>query len=641
MSWWGPLTRPGAALWIAGMLLLSACHAAAQSRIPAIPRVDGALTIDVVWPPPNHALSVDSTFVFGSVGTGRATLAINGESVPVAANGAWLAFLPVPRDGRYEYVARVGDLEARTTREVVVLSPARLRGGRAEIVAGSLAPAEMVTGVKGEPLEVRVQATAGAQVTLVLPSGARRALYERAAIARSFAFMLERADTLEGISEYVGTLLLDDELPGVDPTGRRIRASAMQDLTDPAASSTRAAASVEVVVGSDTSTIQLATAVGVLEPHALRVGRVRTARADSVAPAQRNPGSDQEWEFFWPNGTLVSVDGEDARFYRVRLTAARHTWIAKADLPLLPPGTPEPRAEIGPAIDVTAIPDGTQVRFASTLPLPYEVRAEPSGITIDFFGASGRPAFVALGADSTLVERVEWAQPSDGQFTFRMVLREPLWGFEHGRDPSGALIVRLRRAPRIDPERPLRGLVIAVDAGHPPLGATGPTGLLEADATLAVARRLARELEAKGARVLQLREDTSAVALTDRALDARRRGAQLLVSVHFNAVPDGVDPFGAQGTMTFFYWPQSIGLARALQSEIVSELGTRDQGARFQNLAIPRVSWMPSVLTESLFLMFPENESALRNGNFQQRLAAAHVRGLEAFLRGWAAGQRR
>jgi N-acetylmuramoyl-L-alanine amidase len=47
---------------------------------------------------------------------------------------------------------------------------------------------------------------------------------------------------------------------------------------------------------------------------------------------------------------------------------------------------------------------------------------------------------------------------------------------------------------------------------------------------------------------------------------------------------------------------------------------------------------MPAVLTESLFMMFPEQENALRDPGFIDRLADAHVRGLEAFLRARATG---
>jgi N-acetylmuramoyl-L-alanine amidase len=41
---------------------------------------------------------------------------------------------------------------------------------------------------------------------------------------------------------------------------------------------------------------------------------------------------------------------------------------------------------------------------------------------------------------------------------------------------------------------------------------------------------------------------------------------------------------------------------------------------------------MPAVLTESLYLMFPQQEAALRDPAFLDRLAGAHIRGIERFL---------
>ena len=65
--------------------------------LPAVPRVVGALNIRVVSPGQDQSLGrLDSTFVFGTVGSGDATLRINGTAVPVAPNGAFLAYLPVP-----------------------------------------------------------------------------------------------------------------------------------------------------------------------------------------------------------------------------------------------------------------------------------------------------------------------------------------------------------------------------------------------------------------------------------------------------------------------------------------------------------------------------------------------------------------
>jgi len=63
--------------------------------LPQIPLVDGPLAPKLVYPEPNQQITVrDSNFIFGSVGSGRAQLTINGAPVKVAPNGTFLAFLP-------------------------------------------------------------------------------------------------------------------------------------------------------------------------------------------------------------------------------------------------------------------------------------------------------------------------------------------------------------------------------------------------------------------------------------------------------------------------------------------------------------------------------------------------------------------
>ncbi|HUF36408.1 MAG TPA: hypothetical protein VMN37_10690, partial [Gemmatimonadales bacterium] len=64
----------------------------------------GRLVVRVVYPPANGLVAAgDSSFLFGSTGTGEARLAINGQPVPVWPNGAWLAWLPLPRDSAMRF----------------------------------------------------------------------------------------------------------------------------------------------------------------------------------------------------------------------------------------------------------------------------------------------------------------------------------------------------------------------------------------------------------------------------------------------------------------------------------------------------------------------------------------------------------
>ncbi|MHB1313758.1 MAG: SH3 domain-containing protein, partial [Gemmatimonadaceae bacterium] len=78
----------------------------AAPALPPIPAVHGALAIDVVYPAEGHLMTArDSTFLFGSVGNGDASLTINGAPVTVLANGSFMAYLPVPSDTAYSLLA--------------------------------------------------------------------------------------------------------------------------------------------------------------------------------------------------------------------------------------------------------------------------------------------------------------------------------------------------------------------------------------------------------------------------------------------------------------------------------------------------------------------------------------------------------
>lgn len=532
-------SRASAAVAVA--LLAAACAAPRSAptpergaALPPIPAREGPVAIDVVYPGEGQTLGTrDSTFVFGNVGTGTASLAINGAAVPVAPNGAFLAFLPVPPSGVYEVVATANGQSQRLSRTV-------------QLPALPAPP----------PLPLPEPDSLGADS---VPSGA--------AVARPAAWN----------------------------------------------------------------------------------GVVRTSRADGTAVATAVPGSGTPYHWFFPNGTSLLVTGRSPETgqLRVHLTGDLSVWMDSADVQpasgLVETGrggaTPladRPRGYVA-TVSATPYPDHVDVRLGTSERLPFRIDGEERGLTITVYGAETRTNNLLYGATDPLIDRMEWEQPGDETYRLHIDLNDPLWGFTSFFDEQGRLVVRLRRPPPIDPASPVRGLYIGVDAGHPPGGAIGPTRLTEAEATLGVSRRLAALLEARGARVLQTRPDTAAVGLGDRPLQATREDVDLLVSVHFDAFGDGVNPFENHGTHVFYNQAQSLDLARAVQRELLAELGLRDLGVSRRDLALVRPTWMPSILSESAFMMIPQNEAALRDPRVLDRIAAAHLRGIEAFLRARAA----
>jgi N-acetylmuramoyl-L-alanine amidase len=65
----------------------------------------------------------------------------------------------------------------------------------------------------------------------------------------------------------------------------------------------------------------------------------------------------------------------------------------------------------------------------------------------------------------------------------------------------------------------------------------------------------------------------------------------------------------------------------------VSRMGLMDLGVNYDNLAVVRGTWYPSVLCEGGFLMVPEQEAAFRTPEFQDRYARGIADGLENYFR--------
>jgi N-acetylmuramoyl-L-alanine amidase len=86
-----------------------------------------------------------------------------------------------------------------------------------------------------------------------------------------------------------------------------------------------------------------------------------------------------------------------------------------------------------------------------------------------------------------------------------------------------------------------RDLVVAIDAGHggQDPGAIGRGGTREKDVTLAIARRLAKQIDAEeGMRALLIRDGDYFISLRGRIRKARDAGADMFISVHADSVLD-------------------------------------------------------------------------------------------------------
>jgi N-acetylmuramoyl-L-alanine amidase len=370
----------------------------------------------------------------------------------------------------------------------------------------------------------------------------------------------------------------------------------------------------------------------------VQLGQVPAAPdTDRVVVGRPVPGGTYRW-FFLP-GTIVERTGARAGFTRVRLDGQLEVWVADDDVTPLAAAYPAPRRVAG-GLRVVPAPGWVDVTIPLAERPPHEVIERGNDVELVLYGTVLTPEILPISgtAADSLVRQVLWTQEASDRVRLTLRLARAPYGYLVLWE-RGALVLRLRRAPRVDVARPLAGMTIAVDAGHPPGGATGPTGLWEPVAVLPVAERVRALLEERGARVLMTRTTPAAVGLTERGVAARRADAHAFVSVHLNAFPDGVNPFTSNGTSVLFFHQHSEPLARTVQAQLVRRLGLRDLGIHYQNLAVARPPWMPAVLTEGLFLMLPEQEAALRAPEGRERYARAIADGVEEYFRALGTGR--
>jgi N-acetylmuramoyl-L-alanine amidase len=367
---------------------------------------------------------------------------------------------------------------------------------------------------------------------------------------------------------------------------------------------------------------------------------------DRVTIARPAPGNGQEYKWFLFPGTVVKITGSQKAsgddFVRIELDSNQVAWVLRSELqsqhisPTSATGfvgdSVAPVRQVG-AVRLIPGPDWIDVEIPITgPPPPYLVEETDRTISLLLYDVRGAPVISMMAEPGDKYFNSISSTPEPSRVRYSINLNGAPYGYL-ALWQNGKLTFRVRRPPRIaDPASPLRGLTITVDPGHPPAGATGPTNLYEADAVLEVAFKVRDMLVQRGANVVMTRTTSDPVDLGLRPIIARRANANAFVSIHLNAFPDGVNPFVNNGSLTLYFWPHSIPLGMATQPALLAELGLRDNGTKFQNLAVARGTWMPSILTEGAFVIMPDQEAALRTPTYQTAYATAIVRGLETYF---------
>ncbi|MEY8749128.1 N-acetylmuramoyl-L-alanine amidase CwlD [Alkalicoccobacillus gibsonii] len=196
---------------------------------------------------------------------------------------------------------------------------------------------------------------------------------------------------------------------------------------------------------------------------------------------------------------------------------------------------------------------------------------------------------------------------------------------------------------------PLSQRVIVIDAGHGGMdgGAVSEAGLLEKEATLAIAKKVRDYLQEAGAIVLLTREEDTDLAdeatkkiRTRKTEDLKRRveivnesDADLFISIHMNAIPSPK----WRGAQTFYHLsnPQNQVVAKLIQDEMVRNLENTNRIAKpIQHVYLLKEADIPGALVEAGFLSNPEEAELLNTEEYQESVAASIYQGILRYYSG-------
>jgi N-acetylmuramoyl-L-alanine amidase len=345
------------------------------------------------------------------------------------------------------------------------------------------------------------------------------------------------------------------------------------------------------------------------------------------------------WLARLPRGTRFEVIGRQGDSYQIRLSPSNTGWVSRRDVRMLPAGTPVPH-NYYESCEVAGRDGEDTLTFGLRAPVAVAVHPaiDPDNrLVIDLFNTHDAMTWISRKSTAKVLGpvRVEQMEEDWVRLTVPLLSRQN-WGYwtEVGNGLF-TLHVRHPRQLAAGPDSPLKGLLIAVEAGHggpSNSGAMGLMGTREATVNLEASLALQAELERRGARVIQVRRGDENPGLQERSTRANEAGADFLVCMHANSAGSTRGFLRASGTSTYYH-----GIHGQLAADMVYrrllELGWSEFGVVGNFSYTPlRNTRVPALLVEQAFMSHPGDEARLIDPEYQRQQAAAIAGGLEDFF---------
>lgn len=333
------------------------------------------------------------------------------------------------------------------------------------------------------------------------------------------------------------------------------------------------------------------------------------------------------------HNTVLMLNGKKGDYYRVSLSPSQNAWVKQDNILNYSTINGKMLASIS-SVSTSEDKLYDYIKTTSSFPVPYKITETDNGLMLEIYNIKESPADTKVFKTSQNIKTFTVNTAStDNLSTYFVELNGKLWGYDAYYEENN-LVLKIRKAPQVDPANPLKGITVALDAGHGgnDAGAIGPTGVKEKDINLDITAKLQKTLEKAGANVVMTRTQDVAVDLYDRPKAAQKSDALIMLSLHANALADGADPYVKHGTSTYFYNKESIELAKTLRNQLIQDLGTKDDGVCCCSFVLTRPTMPLSVLVEVAYMIHPTEYTMLLDETFRKKTADSIKKALENYL---------
>lgn len=588
---------------------------ASGAEIPValyLPAQENLLTpepqITVQYPHENMKVTrgAKNIFIFGQVTlNGPVKLDINGEDIPVHSNGAFLAFLPV-QSGEFEFVLTAANDEQiiQAVRHVTVAgADIKDFSAKAEFDPEEIFPQKPVELMAGETVNLYARGTPNATVTATL-AGLKDAKN------------LPMKEDVSSPGSYRTQYVIDPE-----QKAKTVKISyRMKDGPDGTEAKITAPEKLKVLSAKTPFTH------GQILTSGVKLRKIPTPR-ENLYPFYRAYGD-------------VLINGRLNGQYRIALNEQESAWLEENNFRLKSAKDYTPNTVTGLRMGTTE--DKTRFIFTGKRPIPISVHEFNDRMELTLYYTDGFDENFSMDTTSPLVENIVWSEAGQDTLLFKIYFKKDAAPWGHAYDfEDNNLVLDLMHKPVLTPQKdkPLSGARILLDAGHSPRrqapydGAVGPTGYLEYEANIALAEELKPLLEREGATVIMTRSGDNRMSLQERYKHALKENAHIFVSLHYNALPETVDPLArARGFSVYYNYPHSFQLAQSVYDAFTKHVELPDNGMIANDvLFIPRIPQMPSILVENAYIILPEQEEMARTKQGREPLVRALYEGIMKF----------